>query len=705
MANLRANNLTGTGGRNAIDGSVYFGNYTNSINDYLELADHEDFEFGSGDYTVEFWCRPTRNGSVEEIVNKGYPFQIFRNSQSFDFAVDSNTSSYDINTSFGSGVAGEWYHIAVARSGSTTKCFLNGVEGLSSTSNTSVYDSSSKFSIGRYSDASTYKYQGYVSNLRVVKGTALYTASFTPPTEKLTAVDGTVLLCCQDSDNSLQEATGKTITGYGIHPSEAYDANGEGPELVTSTGVWTLACGGSSCSNFTVTKSGQKLSATTVSSGYVRATYSGLNPGSKYRVKVTLVAGSNNNFAVQGLSADTGYVPSTDGTAGSALQVGPSYVFEWSGASEVQLTGSAWNTLYTFDDVSIKQIPNDDIPKVLPSVGVDEGVVFDGNTKVNTQSYMYFPTGDTSQRGRGRGLFGGGYSPQNINVIQYLEIQSMGNTMDFGDLQDMRRGVGGCASQTRGIFAGGVGPNNTGSTKLNTIGYVTISNTGNAINFGDLLNATRNVDGCSNSTRGVFFGDQTPTFLNTIQYVTIATTGNATDFGDASTGGTDATAIASSTRAIWAGGFRTPDSAAVNTIEYVTIATTGNSSDFGDLLGLYGQSASAASSTRGIIFNGSIGPTPSNNSNVIQYVTIASTGNATDFGDNTGGAWENARGVTNSLRGVFAGGYQPAWGNAITYITMATTGDSSDFGDLLVTGGGSGCSQAGNASDSHGGLG
>ena len=507
MANLRADNLTGTGGRNAITGSVYFGNHTNSINDYLELADQEDLEFGSGDYTVEFWCRPTRDNAVEEIVNKGYPFQIYRNSKAFTLAVDSNTSSYEINTAFGSGEAGEWHHIAVARSGNTTKCFLNGIEGLSSTANTSIHDSSSKFSIGRYSDSASYKYQGYVSNLRIVKGTALYTAAFSPPTEKLTAVAGTVLLCCQDSDNALQEATGKTITGYGRHPSAAYDGNGEGPELVTSTGVWTLACGGGGCSNFTVTNNGQTLSGTTVTSGYIRATYTGLDSRRRYRIKVTLTAGNNNNFAIQG--DNTGYRDATDGTAGTALKVGSQYVFEWSGSTTVQITGSAWNKLYTIDNISIKQIPNDIAPKILPSVGADNGVVFDGVTKVDSLNYMTLPTGTTEQRGghSGRMLVGGGEvnSPGVTNVIEYLNFAHFSNGVNFGDLTQTRRKVSSCASSTRGIWAGGGSPGAT-----DRIDYVTIATIGDAIDFGNLFTGVSDDSsqcfGASNDTRGIFAG-------------------------------------------------------------------------------------------------------------------------------------------------------------------------------------------------------
>jgi len=84
---------------------------------------------------------------------------------------------------------------------------------------------------------------------------------------------------------------------------------------------------------------------------------------------------------------------------------------------------------------------------------------------------------------------------------------------------------------------------------------------------------------------------------------------------------------------------------------------------------------------------------------------MASTGNATDFGDYVT-VGENVRGVSNTLRGVFAGGYCPGYVNTMAFITIATTGDATDFGDILngQTSPNNGLSQSGPTSDSHGGL-
>ena len=131
-----------------------------------------------------------------------------------------------------------------------------------------------------------------------------------------------------------------------------------------------------------------------------------------------------------------------------------------------------------------------------------------------------------------RGLLGGGYKNGfgYTNFIQYLTINSTGNTVDFGDATVARYKQAGFSSNTRAIWAGG---ETAGSNLTNIIDYVTISSTGNATDFGDLLANLRMTTGTSNPTRGVITaGRDANDDTNVIQYVTIASTGNAQDFGD-----------------------------------------------------------------------------------------------------------------------------------------------------------------------------
>jgi len=119
-----------------------------------------------------------------------------------------------------------------------------------------------------------------------------------------------------------------------------------------------------------------------------------------------------------------------------------------------------------------------------------------------------------------------------------------------------------------------------------------------------------------------------------------------------------------------------------NLIDYVTIASTGNSSDFGDLsIARDSAPTGVTNGTRGA-FGGGTGGSPSANQDVIDYINIASTGNASDFGDLTAGV-AYARGNSDGTKGVWAGGDIDSYSNVIEYITISTTGNASDFGDLL----------------------
>ena len=292
-------------------------------------------------------------------------------------------------------------------------------------------------------------------------------------------------------------------------------------------------------------------------------------------------------------------------------------------------------------------------------------------------SYLIAPSGAA------RGLFGGGRDASAItNVIEYIDVETLGNGTDFGDLTAARGDIAGCASATRGLFMGGYTmPSYPNS---NIIDFVTIASTGNATDFGDLTVATSGAAaGFNSSTRGVRAGGYDSGNTNVIDYVTIASAGNATDFGDLTVGRSYCAGASSSTRGLTMSG----NSGGVsNVIDYVTIASAGNATDFGDAATARYYTRGGGSSTRAVFGagQGTGGTFPKN----IEYVTIATTGNATNFGDlkATNTLYEPSA-VSSALRVVYGGGVNPNNGalySLMRYITIATTGDATDFGDLIA---------------------
>ena len=229
-----------------------------------------------------------------------------------------------------------------------------------------------------------------------------------------------------------------------------------------------------------------------------------------------------------------------------------------------------------------------------------------------------------------RGIVAGGYANPGTftNVIDYTTISSTGNATDFGDLTQARQTTAGMSNSTRGCFGGGGPP-------TNIIDYITIGSAGNAVDFGDLTNTVQSVAGCSNGSRGIVGGGyNAPANSDVIQYITIANTGNATDFGDLTDTYSSVEGCSSKTRGVFST-FDTPSNSYCNEIDYITVASTGNASDFGNLT--QGRSGGGAYSngTRGAFSGGykSPGSGSGQYSDVIDYITIASTGNAADFGD------------------------------------------------------------------------
>ena len=286
------------------------------------------------------------------------------------------------------------------------------------------------------------------------------------------------------------------------------------------------------------------------------------------------------------------------------------------------------------------------------------------------------------------GIFAGGIYP-GINTMQSINFSTLGDAKDFGNLSATAYGGAGFSSSTRAVMGLGFSGSDT-----NTLEYVTFSTLGNSQDFGDLTVARNSGASMSSSTRGVFAGGKENN--TTIDYVTIASTGNATDFGDCfninivrqfNMG------CSNGTRGVFAGGIDNSNFTRSNVMQYITIASTGNSADFGDLTSGRFCCTGFSNTTRGVFAGGSNGSIAT----IIDYITVASTGNATDFGDLSTSRGD-AAGMSSLTRGVITGGNT----NSIEYITIASTGNGADFGDMLPDASNYGFASA--CSSTHGGL-
>ena len=196
-------------------GSVYF---DDAANTYMVTGpnNHADFGFGTGDWTVEMWIWVPSgftqgNNYIIDIGSNGLIFRIVNNK----FTYTNSTLGFGGNlyTTGADFTNDSWHHMAVCRISGTVKMYMNGKETASETDTHS--SSSTKVWFGRYGGSVSYQYTGYVSDLRIVKGTGVYTSNFTPPTAPLTAITNTVLLTCTNK-NDIWDASGiSTVTKAG----------------------------------------------------------------------------------------------------------------------------------------------------------------------------------------------------------------------------------------------------------------------------------------------------------------------------------------------------------------------------------------------------------------------------------------------------------------------------------------------------------
>ena len=347
----------------------------------------------------------------------------------------------------------------------------------------------------------------------------------------MTADASTILLACQNSDDPTQEETGKTLTNSSLLSDQ--------PKVIPPYGVDAgNAFGGS------IQQSSQGYmyfpTARTEERGRGRGLVAGgSSPTNNNRIEFFTIQSQGNSaefgdLAVAGQNA--GASSSTRalfGMGGQASPGGKQNVIQF---VEIATQGNAVD----FGDRTITKngpgglanqtravfagggapVPQSDVMDFVTIASLGNATDFGNMTSANKN-----PAGMASPT---RGLLVHGGDPL-TNVIDFITIASAGNAQDFADTTIVVEGASAASSTIRGIIAGG----HVSPAENNTIQFVTIASQGvDASDFGDLTQARQESAGISNNIRACFASGGVPSSYNNIDFVTITTTGNAIDFGD-----------------------------------------------------------------------------------------------------------------------------------------------------------------------------
>ena len=244
------NNFTITRNGNTTQGSFspygdLWSNYVTGSTGYLSIANNSNLNISNSDFTFECWINAASFAATENVLfsrwgtsgNFGYFFSYHPTNGLTLIYSTNGTSGGNVARAYGGTITpGVWTHVAFCRSGGSTRAFINGQQVGSTTSDNAIfYNSTASQIIGGVIDGTTffYPYTGYISNIRLVIGTAQYTSNFTPSTTPLTAITNTRLLTCQSNRFIDNSSNNFTITRNGdvsvqrfspFAPSAAYSA-------------------------------------------------------------------------------------------------------------------------------------------------------------------------------------------------------------------------------------------------------------------------------------------------------------------------------------------------------------------------------------------------------------------------------------------------------------------------------------------------
>ena len=467
--------------------------------DYIGISSTRDIVFGLGDFTIEGWFYLNGTGQQHIFENRGGT-----NTNTILINIDSSTQlAAFLNGSYritGSALStGTWYHFAFVRNGGTSTLYQNGNSlGTYADSINYAAPQGGNAYIGVDDGPSGSYLNGHLQDLRIYKGLAKYTGTFTPP-ERIAEIGvgfKAGQLRYNTDSNKVELYDGSQ---WAEVQSSRPDLNGgarglfgggnNGPSELNAIDFVTIATTGNA-QDFgdLITTRSNNFSFSSSTRGIFGGGFSSI-PTKTNTIDYVTISSTGNAISFGTLNdqvhALSGCSNSTRGVFGGGISTVFLNVIEY---VTIATTGNA----------------------------IDFGDLFQPRMVGSAAASPI------------RGLFSGGYAPgASVNTIDFIAISTLGNAQDFGDLSVLSSFNAGCSNQVRAVFAAGATP-----TRHSTISYVTISTTGNSINFGNITTATNQISGCSSSIRGIFGGGQAPTITNVIEYVTLMSQGNAVDFGD-----------------------------------------------------------------------------------------------------------------------------------------------------------------------------
>ena len=751
---LKTNNLCGEGGRRAYRGSVFFDGRDDVTGIQVIAADgNDDFTLGTGDFALEMWIFTGVNQSATLYDGrKGSASHVTPHIDLSSNVVRYLTAGTVRITGSSTLSLNSWHHISVERSSGSTKLYVNGIQEGSTYSDSNSYVAKLNRPIIGAADLFGSAFNGYISNVRLCKGHTVYGSNFTPPTSELTAHTESVLLCCQDSDDPLQEGTGKEMLGQGgCYRGRRFSNLATNGSLETGT---TTNWNNGGCDTFevstTFSHSGDNsIHAITNSNGdaisYTIPVTLDIEKRYKISAYINVVGpGGTSARAKMKIGSGTGgnetYESEVVGQGNNGL--GKWAYVEWIGMASANTTHVTFNESsannvndYYVDDLRIELWYPEEGVNILGnprftsnSTGAATGWSFSSGNSPATEwsiannKLSVTDTSRTNDAIASQQLFYSSIKEGRYQVTLDYSVTSgdfdigIGNGRLFGIANTHNGGAGANATFTAFLDPAGVNANirlvanqhcvaDFHSIHLSRVPEpeppknIPPFGTDNGVTFDGAISMNSPSYMCfptgTTAERGrgraMFMGGSiypvSPNFTANIDYVEMRSSGVGVRFGSLAAGNSHLGAFSSTTRGIAFGGQTASPDTQTNVIQFVTIATEGNAIDFGDLLTakrrLGGQGHS--NTTRGITAGGG-GDSPAPD-NVIEFVTMATIGDSTNFGD-LNERKDNSASTGSSTRMLIAGGrdYTPSATivNKIEYITMATTGNVTDFGDLTA---------------------